>query len=345
MNNLKWINITLGIISMAILVTILQKLQAIFIPLTFAIILAFLFTPFENYLLKKRFPRILTAMILILVIFVSLTAVGTLVYTGLASFRNDFSEYEMKIVNTINDLSARFELPLESVKKYIEDEVDWQEVFDKVPVTRYITKTMGTFVDFVVKLILTIVLFMFIMAGKNRLGVRMEKILTLEEVEHSSHIIRKVKSQIIKYLFGKTIISLSTALTGMFFVYIFGIDFVIVSGLLLFVLNYIPNFGSIIASLFPITVCLFQYGFGWQLFAIIGAMILIQMIFGVIIEPKYFGSELNVSPVLILSALIFWAWVWGPVGMFLAVPLTATINIIFKEFKTFEVLSALISDD
>ena len=345
MNNLKWINITLGIIAMVIVVTILQKLQAIFIPLTFAIILAFLFTPFENYLIKKKIPRILASIIIILVIFVSLTAVGTLIYTGLASFSNDFTEYEMKIVNTINDLSARFELPLDSVKHYIENEVDWQDVFDKVPVTRYVTTTMGKFVYFVAKLILTIILFMFIMAGKDRLGTRMEKILTLEEVEHSSHIIKKVKSQIIKYLFGKTIISLSTALTGMFFVYIFGIDFVIVAGLLLFLLNFIPNFGSIMASLFPITICLFQYGFGWQLLAIIIAMIFIQTIFGAIIEPKYFGSELNLSPVLILSALIFWAWVWGPVGMFLAVPLTATLNIIFKEFQSFRILSALMSDD
>jgi predicted PurR-regulated permease PerM len=162
---------------------------------------------------------------------------------------------------------------------------------------------------------------------------------------HSVLVFSKLEKQLKTYLLNKTFISLLTAVIGMFFIYIFGVDFVIISGFFLFVLNYIPNIGSVIATIFPIVVCMIQYGFGWQVIALSGSLILTQATMANVIEPKLMGTRLHLSPIMILIALIFWYWVWGPVGMILAVPLTSSFSIIIKEFESMKLISALISDD
>ncbi|MCD4651349.1 MAG: AI-2E family transporter [Candidatus Cloacimonetes bacterium] len=343
--NLRWIKVSVSIIALAIIITVLKELKSIFIPLTIAILLAFAFAPLLRFFRRKRATASVGIGITVIIVFFTFTLGGILVYTGLASFASQADKYERQLGATINELSDKFEMPISSVKTYLKNNVNWMDVFNKVPITRFISGTMGTFLNFLFKLLLTIVLMVFFMAGRERLGVRLVKVMTKEETVHSKNIFKNVEEQLISYLFGKSLISLGTALSGMFYLAILRIDFVIMSGLLLFILNFIPNFGSIIASAFPIIICFLQYGFGWQLFAVAGSMIFIQILWGTIIEPRYFGKTMNLSPVVILSALIFWAYIWGVVGMFLAVPLISSISIIIREFPSMRFITALLSDD
>ncbi len=134
-------------------------------------------------------------------------------------------------------------------------------------------------------------------------------------------------------------------MTSMLFLLLFKIDFILMSGILIFVLNYIPNFGSFVASAFPVLICFLQYGFGWRFIGISVILTLTQITFGNILEPSLMGEKLNLSPIVVLISLIFWGWVWGPVGMILAVPITSAINIIIKEINEASIVSAIISDE
>lgn len=152
-----------------------------------------------------------------------------------------------------------------------------------------------------------------------------------------------ISQQIQKYLVTKTLISLATAIVGAILMLAFGVDFVIVCTLLLFAFNFIPNIGSIIASILPILICLLEYGLGWR---VIGFGILItatQMLFGNILEPKIQGDRLNLTPIMVLISLIFWGWLWGIVGMVFAVPITSAINIVLLQIDPDNVISAIIS--
>jgi predicted PurR-regulated permease PerM len=112
---------------------------------------------------------------------------------------------------------------------------------------------------------------------------------------------------------------------------------------LLFVLNFIPNVGSIIASGIPIIICTLQSGVDFRTISFSLLIISTQMLFGNVLEPKIQGDNLNLSPITVLIALIFWGWVWGIVGMILAVPITSGINIILKQFDPNNLVSAVIS--
>lgn len=127
----------------------------------------------------------------------------------------------------------------------------------------------------------------------------------------------------------------------MIILYLFGIEFVLVWGVLTFVLNFIPNIGSIIATLLPLSLAVIQLdglaSVVWLAICLMG----IQFLIGNILDPKFVGDRLGISPVTILFALVAWSWMWGLVGMFLAVPLTVLIKIILENIEVLRPISVL----
>jgi len=343
MNDNKLLNITLSIIVTALVVYILKTLKTIFIPLTFAIFLSLIFAPLVEYLKKKRFPQFLIIFILVFIIFITFNMIGTVIYTSVASFAKNFPTYEEKITLTIQNFIYKLEIPKESLKEYIRNKVNWFDIADKLSLSKIITNTMGTFINFFINLLLTIIFMIFIISERSLISKRISNVITEKRKNRSIKMVRAIERQIMRYIFNKTIISLATGLIGMFFVWLFGIDFVIVSGLLLFILNYIPSLGSFIASGFPVMISLVEYGLGWQTFAIAIALILLQITMGNIVEPKLMGRGLRLSPLVILISLIFWYWIWGPVGMILADPITSTLSIMIKQVDSLKIVSAIIS--
>ncbi len=344
MDNLRWIRFAVVIIALAIVILILHELKSVFIPLTFALFLSFLFAPLNRFLMSHGVPKAMCITLMVIIIFITFTLAGTLVYAGISNFIDEMPVFMANMASLVEQMAVQLELPIKNVHSTIHN-IDWFDMLDRFQLQDRLQQTLGNFADFIFKLVLTIFFMIFIVMGRERFVVRLSNAMPSSGKQHTANIYLQVETQIIRYLVVKTLISLATALVGMFFVWLFGVEFIIVSGLLLFFLNFIPNIGSIIASLFPIIVCFFQYGFGWRLVGIAAALTVIQMTFGNFLEPKIMGTRLNLSPVIILISLIFWAWVWGPMGMVLAVPFTSALQIIAREFDSLKILSAILSDD
>ncbi len=332
-------------IAMAIVVFILKELKTIFIPLTFAIFLSFIFQPLNRFLQSKKIPVGIAILLMVIIMLVTFTLMGTVVYTSVSSFVTEFPKYEEQFTEMFQDLIIQSEIPVEQVTDYLKNKVNWLELARKFSLSKIISGTMGTFIDFLIKLLLTVAFMIFIVLERTKLVKRIEKVITKDEAKHSTNVVTKIEQSVKTYIVNKTFISLVTGLISMFFIAVLGIDFAVISGLLIFILNYIPNLGSIIASAFPIIICFVQYGFSWQLIAISIALISTQMIMGNFVEPKMMGTGLKLSPLFVLIALIFWFWVWGPVGMILAVPITSTFSLIIKEIPSLKIVSAFISSE
>ena len=128
------------------------------------------------------------------------------------------------------------------------------------------------------------------------------------------------------YMAIKTIVSLITGLLVTLVLVVIGVDFPLLWGLLAFLLNYVPNIGSIIAAVPAVLLAMVQLG-PWQaLFAGLGYLA-INLIMGNILEPRFMGHGLGLSPLIVFLSLLFWGWLLGPVGMLLSVPLTITAKI------------------
>lgn len=142
-----------------------------------------------------------------------------------------------------------------------------------------------------------------------------------------------VLAQVQRYLVLKTLISLVTGIVIGIGAALLGVDFALFWGLLAFVLNYVPNIGSVIAAVPAVLVALLQLGVGPAL-GLSAIYLVVNMVVGNMVDPIVIGRELRLSPLIVLMSLVFWGWVWGPVGMFLSVPLTIVVRIIMENTES-----------
>lgn len=147
-----------------------------------------------------------------------------------------------------------------------------------------------------------------------------------------------------RYLAIKSIISLLTGISAYMLVRIVGIDFALLWGILAFMLNYVPNIGSILAAVPPVMLSLVQYDTPRALTCLLGYVV-INVAFGNLIEPRVMGKGLGLSTLVVWMSLIFWGWVFGPVGMLLSVPLTMVVKIAMESKADTMWLAVLLGSD
>lgn len=334
------IKIFLGFIASVIFVIILKELKTVFIPLSMSLLLYFLFNGVVKKLLTLKFPKILILAFLLMFIFIIFYFLGVLIFTGVSSFINKFPMYSDRIIELLKSLSTQLKIPISDVNDYINN-FDWTKSVNTI--TSFVSTAFGSFATFIGNLILVIIFLIFMLSGRNVLTGRVYRAFNGNKADKMIFILNSIENQVQHYLLMKTFISLLTGIISGLIIWIGGIDFVIFSGLLIFILNFIPNFGSVVATSFPIIIGLIKYGFSIRILIIAGALTLTQMIIGNLFEPKIMGERLNLSPIVILVSLIFWGWIWGIIGMILAVPITSAVKIIFANIGPLKPISDLIS--
>jgi predicted PurR-regulated permease PerM len=152
---------------------------------------------------------------------------------------------------------------------------------------------------------------------------------------------RRIAADVQSYLFIKTILGIVTGALIAIWAAILGVDFALLWGLVAFLLNYIPNIGSIIAAVPACLLALIQLGPGPAL-ALGAGYVVVNMVLGNVLEPMWMGRKLGLSTVVVFLSLVVWGWVWGPVGMLLSVPLTMIIKIMLEGSEEYHVVAVLL---
>jgi predicted PurR-regulated permease PerM len=146
-----------------------------------------------------------------------------------------------------------------------------------------------------------------------------------------------------EYLSLKTMVSLLTGFLSYIVLLVLGVHSPILWAILIFLLNYIPSIGSLIATTFPAIFAMLQFGDLSSGIWVLVSVGTIQLVVGNFIEPKIMGNSLNISPLVVLVALIVWGAIWGIVGMLLSVPITVMMIIIMAQFENTKSLAILLS--
>jgi AI-2 transport protein TqsA len=184
--------------------------------------------------------------------------------------------------------------------------------------------------------VLTFIFVAFLLAGRSSKVIR-------------SGIYAEIDSKIRRYLGTKLVISAITGLLVWIILTLFGLHMAPLFGILAFLLNFIPSIGSIIATMLPVPIALAQFDSPLVIVGVIALPGAVQMTIGNVIEPKLMGEGLELHPATILLALAFWGLLWGPIGMLLAVPITASGRIVLMRFETTrpfgELLAGRLPDD
>ena len=186
-------------------------------------------------------------------------------------------------------------------------------------------------------LILLVVIFMLI---ESTLIAKKMNVIKPESLARGDEIINKL----IKYTVTKTLTSLATGICIAISLWIIGVDFPILWGVLAFLLNFIPNIGSTVAAIPAVMLSLVQLGLPSAIVTTV-AFVAINGVIGNFIEPRIMGRSLGLSPLVVLISLIFWGWALGPVGMLLAIPLTILLKIIFDNREETKYFGLILGDE
>lgn len=155
--------------------------------------------------------------------------------------------------------------------------------------------------------------------------------------------VQRILDDLRHYLGIKTAVSAVTGLLIGIWLAILGIDFAMLWGLAAFLLNFIPNLGSIIAAIPTVLLATVQQGFGAALLVAIGYLA-VNLVIGNLVEPQLMGRRLGLSTLVVFLSLVFWGWMWGPIGMLLSVPLTMMVKILLENTEDFQWAAVLLGN-
>jgi AI-2 transport protein TqsA len=172
---------------------------------------------------------------------------------------------------------------------------------------------------------------------KTEAALRQHTAMVLETVSTISDKLRG-------YVLIRTVVSIVNGIAAGIWLWLMGVDFALFWGVGIFLLNYIPNIGSIVAATPPVLLAFIQFGFGWGVLVALG-LIVIDQVLGNYFDPRLTGRVLNVSSLVLLLSVIFWGWIWGVAGALLAVPLTITIILFCAHVPALQPIAILLGGD
>ena len=192
-------------------------------------------------------------------------------------------------------------------------------------------------------MIMIYLLFVFLEANSFQDKIR-AVCKTDEQYESVKKMLDKMEASITNYIGLKTLVSILTGLLSYFVLLIIGIDSPVFWAFLIFLLNYIPTIGSLVGTLFPAFFSLLQFGEFQPFFLVLIFVGIIQVLIGNVLEPRLMGNSLNISALVTILALSFWGAIWGITGMFLSVPITVMLVIVFAQFPGTRPLAIMLSE-
>ena len=332
----------LSIITIFVLGIILNQLSTLLLPLVLAILLSIIFKPIVLKLKEKRVPMALSLILVLLSVALIFMLLALPVFSSIGAFTEAMPRYEAK-------LDLMIQGGVEALKTFIQNLGFDMEDFSSSDVLQFSTLSgalasgIGTFFSFLGNIFMVMLFMLFTLAGSGILTKKVERALPPAYAKSIATIVENIGKQVRQYLVVKTLVSFGTGTLVFLLLWVIGVDFPLVWGFLTFVLNFIPNIGSLAAVAFPFLLSLLQFDTLLQPILVIVLLGSAQTLFGNVIEPRLMASSLNLSALLVLVSLIFWGWLWGIWGMVLAVPLTATIKIVFENIEALRPISILMS--
>jgi len=343
-NNLKTTNKLLLIIAVPLVFYILKLLSFIFIPLVLAVFIALIFMPLVRWLSKKKVPKALALLAVLLIIastiFLSIKVVQ-LSGKEIAAGKNElYQKMDQRLGDRIEPYAEMLGIETHTHSSTIKS-----IVFDpKVGGLIYenFGATFGVVRQTVSLVLLTIFFLVLLLAG----SLNFKDILQDTMFKQHTRTIKTfmtIENNVVKFLKVKFFVSACTGIGFSLVCIFFDISFPLFWGLFAFTINFVQMVGSIVSTILASIFVLIEMQSPGTALAAILLFTAIQVIFGSIVEPIMLGKSFSINVVTVLIMLMFWGFLWGVPGLILAIPITALIKTIFEQFSNTHVLARLMS--
>jgi AI-2 transport protein TqsA len=322
---------------------ILQTLDFLFIPLCFAILISYALGIPLDFLKRYHLPGFVRIMLVIAFVLLLIFMLGKLVMLNVVSFQSQLPEYEAKFWEYANIFLSRFDISRAQAKEALDAFLSNIRQ-NQLSLGSLLQSLSGSFFSFLGNVLWVILFMAFILVERDSYIKRLVQQLGKKNAEPFLQSIQQINDSVKQYLGLKTLISFLTGTLVTIVLAVAGVDFALLWGVLTFILNFIPNIGSIIATVPPIAITLFQSGSMAKTVVVAALLLSIQFVVGNVLEPKLMGRGLNLSPLVVLFSLVFWGWLWGIPGLLLSAPLTGAIRIAMEQIDATRTVAVLISN-
>lgn len=309
----------------------------IVVPFLLSLFVAIICNPAINLLARYKLPRGLAILIVISFIFSLFVVLGGVIGSSVNGFRAALPEYEAQIANELTWLinwMAKHDISISM------DEI--RDYFDPSKVMALVTSTLSGFSSVLGNVFLLLLTVVFMLSEGPGFAKKLH--VAFDDSHQANQRLDHFLTMVNRYMAIKTMISLATGVIIGFVLWLMGVDFFVLWALLAFLLNYIPNIGSIIAAVPAVILTLLQLGV-IPAALVVGLFVAVNMIMGSVIEPKFMGRSLGLSTLVVFLSLIFWGWLLGMVGMLLSVPLTMIFKIALENSDDGRWFAILLSSD
>ncbi len=298
----------------------LQMAKVLLVPFLIAVFLALITVRPMLWLQQRRVPSFLAALMIVSAIMLLLAVVGAVVGSSIAEFTAKIPEYQAQLDAIVDGV-------FDFVSEHLNGDQSMENIGDMIDpgwAMGLVATILNSLKDVLTNAFLIIFTMIFMLLEVSSVGTKVEAAFgrSAESMDGPREFLQNLG----RYLGIKTIVSIATGLCAFTLTWTIGLDFPLLWAMLAFLLNYVPTIGSIIAAVPAVLLALVQLGPGAAGATAIG-FAGINVAFGNIIEPRLMGYGVGISPLVVFIGLVFWGFVFGPVGMLLSVPLTMTLKL------------------
>lgn len=305
--------------SLVIILAGIKTASPVIVPFILSVFIAIICNPALAWLTKKRVPKGLAIAVIISFVVLAGMWLANLVGKAVNDFSSQLPAYQAQLTEQFGGLSsqlAQYNFPVELNQL--------TEYFDPGAAMNVVTMIVGGFGGVMANLFLILLTVIFMMSEASSLPKKLH--VALDDPDMRMAQIDQFLASVNQYLAIKTMVSMATGTIIGLVLWAMGLDYWVLWGVLAFLLNYIPNIGSIIAALPAVLLAIIQLGIGWA-GGVVALYLLVNIIMGNAVEPRFLGKGLGLSTLVVFLSLIFWGWLLGTVGMLLSVPLTMILKI------------------
>ena len=364
-----------GLMIGALVVGTLYIAREVLLPLTLAILLSFVLTPLLLLLRKVKVPRVLAVIIVVTLAFAIIFGLGWMMSQQASQLAGDLPRYQHVLAEKIATLrkSAASSTTLEKAAgalKGIEDELNQSSappapsaaptpsLDDKnstKPIPVQITKpeprafeilqsVLGTVLPPLATAGIVILFVIFILLQREDLRDRLVRLMGASDMQRATATMNDAATRLSGYFLRQVLINSAYGVFIALGLWAIGIPSPMVWGILAMLMRFVPYVGPFIAAAPPVLLGAVVDP-GWTMMLLTGGLFLgSELIMGQVVEPLVYGRGTGLSPIAVILSTVFWTWLWGPLGLLLAMPLTVCLVVLGRHVEGLNFLEVLLGD-
>ena len=322
---------SLKILAAAIILLFFYYAQGVVITLLLSILLAYFLDPAVELLEKMKMPRSIGALVMVLAMVAVLAAVGYSLGTRTADFADNWPKYSSVLrqaAGVVEGKINRIEGQVSQISPNQGAAAPARTALEPGMVHTLLLRGMGSLYALFLEITFVPFLVFFMLAGKRQVWHGTLELFPVSRRTQVKETLEDLRDVLRNYLAGMTLLTLMVIAASSGFFWMMGLEYPILAGIASGLLNMVPYIGAVLAWLPPFLIALAKFKTVGPFVMLAGGLMGIHVLALNLVAPQLVGRRVRLNAVSITISLLFWGWVWGGMGLLLAIPITAALRVI-----------------